>query len=33
MSPISLAAPSGRYVSFVEREEIALLKAQASRRA
>ena len=29
MSPISLAEPSGRYLSFVEREEIALLKAQS----
>lgn len=28
MSPISLAEPSGRYLSFVEREEIALLHAQ-----
>jgi hypothetical protein len=28
MSPISLAEPSGRYLSFVEREEIALLVAQ-----
>jgi len=29
MSPITLAAPSGRYLSFAEREEVALLKAQA----
>src|SRR5215210_7268157 len=28
MSPISLAGPSGRYLSFAEREEIAILKAQ-----
>jgi IS30 family transposase len=28
MSPISLAEPSGRYLSFAEREEIALLRAQ-----
>jgi IS30 family transposase len=28
MPPISLAEPSGRYLSFGEREEIALLKAQ-----
>jgi IS30 family transposase len=28
MAPISLAEPSGRYLSFVEREEIALLRAQ-----
>jgi IS30 family transposase len=28
MSPISLEEPSGRYLSFVEREEIALLKVQ-----
>ena len=28
MSPISLAEPSGRYLSFAEREEIAVLKAQ-----
>ena len=28
MSPISLAEPSGRYLSFVEREEIAILRAQ-----
>jgi IS30 family transposase len=28
MSPISLAEPTGRYLSFPEREEIALLKAQ-----
>jgi IS30 family transposase len=28
MSPISLAEPSGRYLSFSEREEIALLHAQ-----
>ena len=26
MSPISLAEPSGRYLSFAEREEIALLR-------
>jgi IS30 family transposase len=30
MPPISLAPPSGRYLSFVEREEVALLKAQAA---
>lgn len=30
MSPISLAEPSGRYLSFEEREEIALLKAQGN---
>ncbi len=28
MSPICLAEPSGRYLSFAEREEIAVLKAQ-----
>jgi IS30 family transposase len=28
MPPISLAEPSGRYLSFAEREEIAVLKAQ-----
>ncbi len=28
MSPTSLAEPSGRYLSFAEREEIALLRAQ-----
>ena len=28
MAPISLAEPSGRYLSFCEREEIALLRAQ-----
>ena len=28
MPPISLEAPSGRYLSFAEREEIALLRAQ-----
>jgi IS30 family transposase len=28
MPPISLAPPSGRYLSFVEREDIALLRAQ-----
>jgi IS30 family transposase len=28
MAPISLAEPSGRYLSFPEREEIALLRAQ-----
>lgn len=28
MAPISLAPPSGRYLSFAEREELALLKAQ-----
>ena len=28
MSPISLAEPSGRYLSFAEREEMALLRAQ-----
>jgi IS30 family transposase len=28
MPPISVVEPSGRYLSFVEREEIALLKAQ-----
>jgi IS30 family transposase len=31
MSPISLAEPSGRYLSFAEREEIAVLKAQCYR--
>ena len=29
MPPISLAEPTGRYLSFEEREEIALLRAQA----
>ena len=29
MSPISLAEPTGRYLSFAEREEIALLKSLA----
>ncbi len=28
MTPLSLQEPSGRYLSFAEREEIALLKAQ-----
>jgi IS30 family transposase len=28
MAPLSLAEPSGRYLSFAEREELALLKAQ-----
>ena len=28
MPPLSLAPPSGRYLSFPEREEIAVLKAQ-----
>jgi IS30 family transposase len=28
MPPLSLAEPTGRYLSFFEREEIALLKAQ-----
>jgi transposase-like protein len=28
MSPLSLAEPTGRYLSFAEREEIALLNAQ-----
>lgn len=28
MPPISLTAPSGRYLSFIEREEIAILRAQ-----
>ena len=28
MSPINLAAPSGRYLSLVEREEVAILMAQ-----
>lgn len=28
MSPISLDEPTGRYLSFAEREEIALLRAQ-----
>lgn len=28
MPPMSLAEPSGRYLSFLEREEIGLLKAQ-----
>ena len=30
MPPISLAEPSGRYLSFAEREEIAILKAQGN---
>jgi Helix-turn-helix domain len=30
MPPISLAPPSGRYLSFAEREEIALLKAHGT---
>jgi DNA-binding CsgD family transcriptional regulator len=30
MRPISLALPSGRYLSFAEREEIAILKAQGA---
>ena len=30
MPPISLAEPSGRYLSFEEREEIAILKAQGN---
>lgn len=30
MPPISLAPPSGRYLSFAEREEIAILKAQGA---
>jgi hypothetical protein len=32
MPPLSLAEPTGRYLSFSEREEIALLKAQGTRR-
>ena len=28
MSPLSLVPPSGRYLSFAEREEVALLNAQ-----
>src|SRR5690606_31680048 len=28
MAPITLAEPSGRYLSFLEREEIALLRVQ-----
>ncbi len=28
MPPITLTAPSGRYLSFAEREEVAILKAQ-----
>jgi len=28
MPPLSLAEPTGRYLSFAEREEIALLRAQ-----
>lgn len=28
MSPLSLDEPSGRYLSFAERDEIALLRAQ-----
>jgi transposase len=31
MAPLSLAAPSGRYLSFAEREEIALLRAEGCR--
>lgn len=30
MPPLSLAEPSGRYLSFAEREEIALLRAQGA---
>ena len=30
MPPLSLAEPTGRYLSFVEREEIALLRAQGA---
>ena len=30
MPPLSLAAPTGRYLSFQEREELAVLRAQAS---
>lgn len=30
MTPLSLAEPTGRYLSFAEREEIALLRAQGS---
>ena len=30
MPPISLAEPAGRYLSFAEREEIALLRAQGA---
>ena len=33
MPPLSLDEPTGRYLSFAEREEIALLRAQDSRRA
>ena len=33
MPPISLDEPTGRYLSFAEREEIALLRAQEHRRA
>jgi hypothetical protein len=33
MPPISLAEPTGRYLSFAEREEIALLKGAGPRRA
>src|SRR3954447_8919109 len=29
MAPLSLAEPSGRYLSFAEREELALLKRRA----
>ena len=32
MPPISLAEPSGRYLSFEEREEIALLRAESPAR-
>jgi transposase len=28
MTPVSLADPTGRYLSFAEREELALLRAQ-----
>ncbi|MBD4579711.1 helix-turn-helix domain-containing protein, partial [Xanthomonas citri pv. citri] len=28
MTPLSLAEPTGRYLSFAEREEIAILHAQ-----
>ncbi|MCV7072781.1 helix-turn-helix domain-containing protein, partial [Mycobacterium rufum] len=30
MTPISLDEPTGRYLSFAEREEIALLRAQGA---
>ena len=33
MPPISLAEPTGRYLSFEEREEIAILRAQGQGRA